>query len=603
MYNFGLKNVVPLGGLTCLFAKALDESSLWHRRLGHINFKTMNKLVRGNLVRGLPSKRFKNDHTYVACQKEKQHRDSCKTKIVSFICKPLQLFHMDLFGPVSIRSINKKTYYLVVTDDFNIFSWVFFLASKDEISEILKNFIADIENQIDYKVKTIRCDYGTEFKNRIMNEFCEMNGIRRKFSVARTSQQNGVVERKNRTLIKAARTMLVDSKLPTTFWVEAVNTACYVQNRVLVIKPHNKTPYELFLGRKHALSFMRPFRCPVTILNNLDHLGTGPNWMFDIDTLTMSMNYQPDFLGNQTNGPKSLEDDDVGKKDNDANGNSTYKMFTPVSAVGSFYVNLGRSIHANAATLPNADLPTNPIMPDLEDTAYLQDTRIFNGAYDDEVEGAVADFNNLEPTTVVIQALTDPSWIEALKDELQQFRLQKDCRSCRDDGIFISQDKYVADILKKFDFSLVKTTNTPIETNKAFLKDEEAEDVDVYFFGSMVGSLMYLTSSRPDIIYLKGQPKLGLWYHKDSPFNLESFSDSDYAGASLDRKSTTGGCQFLSKRLISWQCKKQTVVANSTTEVKYVAAANCHGSEVFGVKTGSCKVNAARKKLVLLSKS
>nr|GEU59976.1 retrovirus-related Pol polyprotein from transposon TNT 1-94 [Tanacetum cinerariifolium] len=129
-----------------------------------------------------------------------------------------------------------------------------------------------IENQMNHKVKTIKCDNKTKFKNRIMNEFCEMNGIRREFSVARTPQQNGVIERKNRTLIEAAKTMLADSKLPTTFWAKAVNTSCYVQNRVLVIKPHNKTPYELFLGRKPALSFMRPFGCPVIILNTLDQL-------------------------------------------------------------------------------------------------------------------------------------------------------------------------------------------------------------------------------------------------------------------------------------------------------------------------------------------
>ncbi|GKD87703.1 ribonuclease H-like domain-containing protein, partial [Tanacetum coccineum] len=167
----------------------------------------------------------------------------------------------------------KKMYCLVVTDDYSRFSWVFFLATKDETSEILKTFITGIENLIDLKVKVIRCDNGTEFKNKVMNQFCEMKGIKREFSVARTPQQNGVAERKNKTLIEAARTMLADSKLPTTFWAEAVNTACYVQNRVLVIKPHNKTPYELFLGRKPALSFMRPFGCPVTILNTIDHLG------------------------------------------------------------------------------------------------------------------------------------------------------------------------------------------------------------------------------------------------------------------------------------------------------------------------------------------
>nr|GEV21734.1 putative ribonuclease H-like domain-containing protein [Tanacetum cinerariifolium] len=147
----------------------------------------------------------------------------------------------------------------------------------------------------------------------------------------------------------------------------------------------------------------------------------------------------------------------------------------------------------------------------------------------------------------------------------------------KDDGIFISQDKYVADILMKFDFSSVKIASTPIETNKALIKDEEAEDVDVHLYRSMIVSLMYLKAFRPDIIYLKGQPKLGLWYPRDSPFDLEAFSDSDYARASLDMKSTTGGCQFLGKRPISWQCKKQTVVANSKTEPAYIVAANCCG--------------------------
>ncbi|GKB33046.1 retrovirus-related pol polyprotein from transposon TNT 1-94 [Tanacetum coccineum] len=285
MYSVDLKNVVPQGGLTCLFAKATpDESNLWHRRLGHVNFKTMNKLVRGNLVRGLPSKLFEINQTCVACQKGKQHRASC------------------------------------------------------------------IENLINLRVKVIRCDNGTEFKNRVMNQFYEMKVIKREFSVARTPQQNGVAERKNRTLIEVARTMLADSKLPTTFWAEAVNTACYVQNRVLVIKPHNKTPYELFLGRKHALRFMRPFGCPVTILNIIDYLvkfdgkanegffvgystnskafkvfnnrtriveenldvkfsentsnivGSRPNWLFDIDALTKYMNYKPVVAGNQSNG-------------------------------------------------------------------------------------------------------------------------------------------------------------------------------------------------------------------------------------------------------------------------------------------------------------
>ncbi|GJT36724.1 putative ribonuclease H-like domain-containing protein [Tanacetum coccineum] len=156
-------------------------------------------------------------------------------------------------------------------------------------------------------------------------------------------------------------------------------------------------------------------------------------------------------------------------------------------------------------------------------------------------------------------------------------------------------------------FLLRIATSTPIETNKALLKDEKDEDIDVHLYRSMIGSLMYLTASRPEIMfvvcacarfqvtpkvlrlnavkrifrYLKGQPKLGLWYPRDSPFHLEAFSDSDYAGASLDRKSTIGGCQFHGKRLISWQCKKQTIVANSTIEAEYVAAANCCGQVLW----------------------
>ncbi|GJW12458.1 putative ribonuclease H-like domain-containing protein [Tanacetum coccineum] len=717
-----------------------------------------------------------------------------------------------------------------------------------------------------------------------MNQFCEMKGIKREFSVARTPQQNGVPEKNNRTLVEAARTMLVDSKLPNTFWAEAVNTA-----------------YELIHGRTPLIDFMKPFGCPVTILNTRDHLGkfdgkadegffvgysvvskamrvfnkrtriveetlnirflentpnvigNGPDWLFDVDSLIIFMNYVPIVAGNQTNGIAGTRDNIVtchaekktepkkeyilipfcitdplisqGPKDSeegfrmkptevDVNGasdkdgeddhatrskferllqqekqtvhpnstNSINTVSTPVSAAGPSFTNDDPSSPVNAAEASNAfedhlferfsPFKNAFTLPDVPNVFSINDTRIFGNAYDDEDVGAEADLNNLEttmnvspiPTTridkdhpkdqiirdlnsaiqtrrmtkifdehamvsyinmqrrtnykdyqnclfacflsqkepkKVIQALADPSWVEAMQEERLQFKLQKmDVKSAflygtieeevyvcqppgfedphfidkvrgtidktlfikkdkgdillvqvyvddiifgstkkslcdefkglmhkrfqmssmgeltfflglqvqqKEDGIFISQDKYVAEILKKFDFATVKTASTPIETNKALVKDEEAEAVDVHLYISMIGSLMYLTASRPDIIfvvcacarfqvspktshvhavkiifrYLKGQPKLGLWYPRDSPFDLEAFLDSDYAGASLDRKSTTGGCQFLGKRLISWQCKKQTIVANSTTEAEYVAAANCCGQVLW----------------------
>ncbi|GKD18097.1 putative ribonuclease H-like domain-containing protein, partial [Tanacetum coccineum] len=218
MYNFDMKNIVPKEILTCLIAKAtLDESMIWHKRLGHINFKNINKLVKENLVRGLPIKHFKNDQTCVACLKGKQHKASCKSKVLNPITKPLFMLHMDLFGLTFVSSLMHKKYCLVVTDDYTKFTWVFFLASKDETSEILKNFIKEIENLVDKKVKIIRSDNGTKFKNKVMDDFCREKGIKREYGIARTPQQNGVAERRNRTLIEAVRTMLVDSKLPTTF--------------------------------------------------------------------------------------------------------------------------------------------------------------------------------------------------------------------------------------------------------------------------------------------------------------------------------------------------------------------------------------------------
>ncbi|GJZ70785.1 putative ribonuclease H-like domain-containing protein [Tanacetum coccineum] len=182
---------------------------------------------------------------------------------VSTITEPLQLLHMDLFSPTSIRSIDHKYYCLVVTDDFSRFCWAFFLGTKDETFHTLKDFITFIENQLNKKVKAIRCDNGTEFKNSKLIELCGKKGIRRDYSNARTPQQNGVAERKNRTLIEAARTMLADSKLPTMFWTEAVSTACYVLNRVLVTSPHNKTPYELLSGKVPNISHFKPFGCQV----------------------------------------------------------------------------------------------------------------------------------------------------------------------------------------------------------------------------------------------------------------------------------------------------------------------------------------------------
>ncbi|GJT50074.1 putative ribonuclease H-like domain-containing protein [Tanacetum coccineum] len=780
MYSFNLENIVPTRGLACLIAKAtVDESNKWHRRLGHVNFENVNKLVKGNLVRGLPSKIFQNGHTCVACQKGKQHKASCKTKLVSSISQPLQLLHMDLFGPTSVRSINHKTYCLVITNDFSRFSWVLFLRTKDETSGILMDFIRQIENQLNQKVKTIRCDNGTEFKNMDIIELCGSKEIKREYSNARTPQQNGVAERKNRTLIEATRTMLADSFLPNTFWAEVVSTACYVLNKpVTTENKANKTA-----GAKEA-----------------NHsAGTQDN----IDAGNSKMDAGP---------PKALRNEfaqntkDLLLQACAARVTSTNTLNTVSSPVStarcwSRFTNLETTV--NVSLIPTSRIHSiHPITQILGDPTSVVQTRskvnkspgahTFVSYIEKQRRNNHKDFQHfffacflsqIEPKKIS-EALEDESWVDAMQEELLQFKIQKvrmlvdlpygkkeigtkwvyknkkdergvmvrnkarlvaqryrqeeridydevfapvarieairiflafssymgfivyqmDVKSAflygtideevyvsqplgfvdpkfpkkvykvmkalyglhqaprawtrmisciqvyvddiifrstkrswcdefealmksrfqmssmgeltfflglqvkqKEDGIFISQDKYVAEILKEFDFMSVKTACTPIETHKPLVKDEEAAYVDVHLYRPMIGSLMYITTSRPDIMfvacacsrfqvtpktshlhavkrifrYLKCKPKWGLWYPRESSFDLVAYSDSDYGSANLDRKSTTGGCQFLGHRLILWQCKKQTIVATSTTEAEYVAAANCYGQVLW----------------------
>nr|GEU38617.1 hypothetical protein [Tanacetum cinerariifolium] len=411
--------------------------------------------------------------------------------------------------------------------------------TKDETSGILTSFITMIENLVDHKVKVIRCDNRIELKNREMNQFCEMKGIMRQFSVARTPQQNRVAERRNRTLIKDAKTMLANFKLPTTFWAEAVNTACYVQNRVLVVKPHNKTPYELFMD--------------------------------------------DGFKPSSNDGKMVDEDLSKGSKCNDQKKEDNVNNTNSVNAASTNGVNVvGENI--------SSELPFDPDMPALEDISTFN----FSSDHEDDdfmvyqmdVKSAFL-YGKIEEEVYVCQPLgfEDPDFPNRV------YKVKKHCMDYiklleiefyertyillglqvkqKNDGIFICQDKYVGEILKNFKFTEVKNASTPIETQKPLLKDEDGEEVDVHIYRLMIGSLMYLTSSRLDIMFVVCA--YARYYVNPNVSHLHDVKRifSDYAGASLDRKSTIGGCQYLRCRLISWQCKKQTVVVNSTTEAEH----------------------------------
>ncbi|GJU26909.1 putative ribonuclease H-like domain-containing protein [Tanacetum coccineum] len=923
LYTINLNNLSPKGNLACLVAKAsVDESVKWHRRMGHVNYKNMNKLVKGDLVRGLP----------------------------------LNFSRMTI--PVLLAA-KAATYSFSIRLSLFKFMLVFFLEHKDEYLSSLRTLLNLVENQLNKKVKAIRCDNGTEFKNAHIIELCGSKGIKRDYSNARTPQQNGVAERKNRTLIEAARTMLADSKLPTIFWTEAVRTAfihfkpfgCHVT--ILNTSDHlgkfdGKADEGYIVGYSASNKAYRVYNVPnkrVEETMNLRYLeekpnvqGLGHEWYFDLDYLTDTLGYKRDktnqSAGTQEDLPNSAGTQDADSdsecdeqviiipsypshsiqeaepKDTSSNEgddsphDSAEEIFqqelarlkgqvtratsavkdaeelqqkarTQTVPTGSIPVPTGSiEIPSGGTTISpgNVSVPTGgvpvptgsptdsffddeptPRFPSPSDLGNNEPSLgIFSStSYDDEFG---ADLNNLASTVElckrtttgesafisyihdqqrnnhidfqhclfacflsqveprsVAQALEDPSWVDAMQEEMQQFKFQNvwvlvdlpegkyaigtkwilknkrdtrgivvrnkarlvaqghrqeegidydevfalvarieairlflafssylgfmvyqmDVKSAflygrideevyvtqpkgsvdpqhpkkvykvvkalyglhqaprawyatlstfllkhgyrngtidktlflkkhkRDiilvqvyvddiifgstkqawcdefealmkgqfemsamgeltlflglqvqqipDGIFINQEKYVQEILKKFDLECVRTATTPYEAPKPKSKNEPDSPVNVHLYRSMIGSLMYLTASRPDIMfavsacsrnqvtpttsnleavkkifkYLKGQPKLGLWYPRESPFVLEAYSDSDYARANKDRKSTTGGCQFLGRRLISWQCKKQTIVATSSTEAEYVAAANCCGQVLW----------------------
>ncbi|KAJ9567082.1 hypothetical protein OSB04_003048 [Centaurea solstitialis] len=258
----------------CFVSRASSDTNwLWHKRLSHLNFKTLNQLYINNLVIGLPDFRYTKVSLCSACEKGKQTRASFKSKQISSISSPLQLLHMDLFGPVNVQSIAGKKYTLVIVDEYSRYTWVFFLRSKSDAPEEIILFVRKMERLNNLTVRSIRSDHGTEFKNSTLETFFDQKGISQNFSSVRTPQQNGVAERRNRTLIEAARSMLSEANLATQFWAEAVNTACYTQNRSLIVKRFRRTPYELFRNRKPSIEHLHIFGCVCYILNNKDNLG------------------------------------------------------------------------------------------------------------------------------------------------------------------------------------------------------------------------------------------------------------------------------------------------------------------------------------------
>ncbi|GKC39117.1 retrovirus-related pol polyprotein from transposon TNT 1-94 [Tanacetum coccineum] len=259
LYTISLDDMLKTS-LICLLSKASKTKSwLWHRRLSHLNFGTLNKLAKDGLARGIPRFKFHKDHMYSACALGKRKKSSHQPKAEDTNQEKLYLLHMDLCGLMRVASINGKRYISVIVDDYSRFTWVRFFRTKDEALEAIIKCIKNIQVRLNATVRNVRTDNGTEFVNQTLCKFYENVSISHQTFVARTPQKNGVIKRQNQTLVEAARTMLIFSKAPLFLWAKAINTARYTQNRSLIRLRYNKTPYKLMQDKKPDLSFFYVF--------------------------------------------------------------------------------------------------------------------------------------------------------------------------------------------------------------------------------------------------------------------------------------------------------------------------------------------------------
>ncbi|KAJ9547779.1 hypothetical protein OSB04_020322 [Centaurea solstitialis] len=838
----------------CFVSRAsTDMNWLWHKRLSHLNFKTLNQLCINNLVIGLPDFRYTKESLCSACEKGKQTRASFKSKQISSISSPLQLLHMDLFGPVNVQSIGGKKYTLVIVDEYSRYTWVFFLRAKSDAPEEIILFVRKMEKLNNLTVRSIRSDHGTEFKNSTLESFFEQKGISQNFSSVRTPQQNGVAERRNRTLIEAARSMLSEANLATQFWAEAVNTACYTQNRSLIVKRFRRTAYELFRNRKPSIEHLHIFGCVCYILNNKNNLGKFDSKSDDgifLGYSSISKTYRVFNKRRQTiEETIHVKFDESGPTFPHPNDNTEINQWadsffqvpeppiadpSPQDLPDGFEDNpipptdittppLINATPISQITPPEPDQPTNSedfsqttvsepsptnLLPDPSSNEASTSGQVYqppalrwtkdhpidqvlgnpsSGVKTRRQAGNVCLYVNFisenEPKEID-DALRDPAWVSAMQEELAEFirnnvwllvprprkrtiigskwifrnkldeigtiirnkarlvaqgyrqeegidydetfapvarleaiRLflafaahmnfkvyQMDIKNAflngklneevyvaqppgfvdpkfpdhvyklnkalyglkqaprawydtlstfllskgfvrgkidstlflkkypkhillvqiyvddiifgstnpklcekfellmkseykmsmmgeltfflglqikqSEKGIFINQGKYVHEMLKKFDLTSCTPMKTPMAPPLSLDKDSKGKPVDVTLYRGMIGSLLYLTASRPDIMYstclcaryqaepkeshltavkrifryLKGTPNMGLWYSKDSGFDLTAYSDSDFAGCKIDRKSTTGGCHLLGGKLQEYSC-------------------------------------------------
>nr|GEY11387.1 retrovirus-related Pol polyprotein from transposon TNT 1-94 [Tanacetum cinerariifolium] len=538
----------------CLMAKVTSfQAWLWHHHLLHLNFDTINLLSKNDIVIGLSKLKFFKDHLCSSCELGKAKQKSYQTKTTLSSKRRLQLLHMDLCGPMRVESINGKKYVLVIVDDYSRYTWTHFLRSKDETPEVLIDFLRLVQRGLHAQVRIVRTDKGTEFLNKTLHAYFTSEGINHQTSVAQTPEQNGIVERRNRTLVEAARTMLSTAKVP----LDGEN----------LDKMKKKGDACIFVGYSTQSRAYRVFNKRSRVIIETIHVN------FDELPQMASDHVSSDPVPQSGTVTTSNELDLLFSLMFDELLNGSTQVVSKSSAVTT--ANAPNKCQQQLRTPLNTQTTPEPTCQDLTQAPTVMST--------ENINQAKTITNNAQ--------VEDDKFINIFCTPIHQ-------SPC---GIFINQAKYAQEILIKHGMTSCDSFDTPMAT-KHLDADLSGTLIDQTKYRSMVGALMYLTASRPDIVhatcycaryqakpiekhliavkrifrYLKDTIHMGLWYPKDTSFKLTTFSNLDHAGCLDLRKSTSGGIQILGgDKLVSWSSKKKDCTSMFSAEAEYVSLSAC----------------------------
>ncbi|KAL4309595.1 hypothetical protein GQ457_01G033490 [Hibiscus cannabinus] len=658
-----------------------DVSPLWHRRMGHFNLRTLKYMQSNDFVTDLPMLNISDDKCD-SCQLGKSHSLPFSLDGVKRANMKLELVHSDLCGPMKTSSMNGSKYFVLFIDDLTRMCWVYFLKSKLNVLSTFKEFKIFVENQSDCKLKVLRTDNGGEYVSNEFNDFYRDSGILHQLIVPRTPQQNGVCERRNRTILEMARCMLFEKHLPKLFWAEVVATAVYLLNRLATKAVDGKTPFEAWSGSKPSVKHLRVFGsiCYSHIYANMRSKLDERAWrgifvgyssqskgyrIYNLESKMIVVSrdvifYEDSYWNWEKNDVQKHELRSIPKElviCKDAANGETSDWFDVAGTTDADEVIKTKSLasvyeRCNLVFAEPTSFNDAAKVPEWIDAMKSEIFAIEKNGKEHQVyklkralyglkqaprawyyridsylqklgfqrcvnEATLYLKKEKNADLLVISLYVDDLLVMGSNDKaVSEFKLSMQKEFEMSDlglmsyflgmeinqskaGIFISQNKYALDVLKKFKLESCKGVDSPLPSNLKLSKNDGEKLYDPSIFRSIVGSLLYMTATRPDLMfpatllsrflssptdvhlgvakrvlrYVKSTLGEGLNYLKMDNVVLTGYSDSDWAGSLDDMKSTSGYVFNVGSGAICWSSKKQQVVAQSTAEAEYIVAA------------------------------